>query len=218
MALTSRASGSARCLELLCVAILLIAACAAPPAASPVNTPEGSQSGTEARQYCRDQGGMLVDRQATYNANSDQANWLVLPQIVTFCEFEEGTGDTATRISVDLMTLYSTDPTLAGVAYLAKLPPTLPPTPSSNPASWNCTHGLGGTSQFGTSVAGGGWVDVSQKTFVVMNECVFADMSAIDEFGILYYSQGTVRGADLATKMRYHPTDGLPSFFNKPSG
>ena len=49
--------------------------------------------------------------------------------------------------------------------------------------------------------------------FTVMNLCVFPDMSAIDEFGIFYYANGIVRGADLATKFRYQPGDTLPGIF-----
>ena len=48
-------------------------------------------------------------------------------------------------------------------------------------------------------------MDTTQKTFVVMDMCVFADGSAIDEFGIWYYANGTVRGADLAPILRYQP-------------
>jgi hypothetical protein len=46
-----------------------------------------------------------------------------------------------------------------------------------------------------------------------MSLCMFADGSAIDEWGITYYSDGTVRGADLATKMRYQPDGPLPAVF-----
>jgi hypothetical protein len=49
-----------------------------------------------------------------------------------------------------------------------------------------------------------------------MNLCVFADMSAIDEFGIWYYAAGTVRGADLAPIMRCRPGDQLPVMFERP--
>ena len=89
----------------------------------------------------------------------------------------------------------------------------MPPEPSANPADYNCSEGLGGTSTLGDGAAGGGWVDASQPVFVVMDLCVFEDMSAIDAFGILYYADGTVRGADLATKMRYQPGKDLPPIF-----
>ena len=206
---------------------LPLAACNVPPAgragppsiavASPAASPGGSggsgSGDAAARQYCTDQGGMLVDRHAVWNTNADPQAWLELAGEMTFCEFESGTGDETTRISVDLVTLSSTEPTLAAIAYLSKVPPTLPEVPSANPAEVNCREGLGGTSSFGNGAAGGGWVNESEPVFNVMNLCVFPDMSAIDAFGILYYSQGTVRGADLATKMRYQPGNRLPAIF-----
>lgn len=40
------------------------------------------------------------------------------------------------------------------------------------------------------------------------------DGSAIDEFGIWYYANDTVRGADLAPLFRYQPgPEGLPALF-----
>jgi putative hemolysin len=167
-----------------------------------------------ADKYCTDQGGMLVDRVATWNANADPSAWLELAGRMRLCEFETAAGDAPTRISVDLVTLYSEEPTLAGLAYLSKVPPTLPKQSSANPAAYNCMQGLAGTSQFGnTPGSGGGWVDKTQPVFVVMSLCMFADGSAIDEWGITYYANGDVRGADLATKMRYKPTDPLPAVF-----
>ena len=46
-----------------------------------------------------------------------------------------------------------------------------------------------------------------------MDMCAFEDFSAIDAFGCIDYADGTVRGADLATKMRYEPNDRLPAIF-----
>jgi hypothetical protein len=187
------------------------------PGASGAPTPgasEAASAGSAARDYCTAQGGTLVDRVATSNTNGDPSAQLQLGGRMTFCEFEEGSGDSTTRISVDLTTLSSTSPTLAAIAYLSKLPPVLPPQPSANPADWNCSHGLGGTTSWGNANVSGGWVDASQPVFTVMDECVFPDFSAIDAFGILYYATGAVRGADLATKMRYHPDErGLPAIF-----
>ncbi len=174
----------------------------------------GSPDTAAAAKYCTDQGGELVDRAAAWNTNADPPAWLRLAGRWTLCEFQSGEGDTATRISVDLVTLYSDQPTLAAVAYLSKIPPTFPPTPGANPAAYNCTRGLGGASQFGDTAAGGGWVNEAQPVFKVMAMCVFADGSAIDEWGITYYSQGTVRGADLATKMRYESGGQLPAIWS----
>jgi hypothetical protein len=73
---------------------------------------------------------MLVDRVATWNTNADPSAWLQLAGRMTFCEFESGEGDSTTRIAVDLVTLYSEQPTLAAIAYLSKIPPALPEVPS----------------------------------------------------------------------------------------
>jgi hypothetical protein len=205
-----------RATALLAALPLLLAACAA---ASPSPSGSGGSAaggGAAARQYCTDKGGMLVDRQATWNTNADSAAQLPLAGRMTFCEFESGKGDQTTRIAVDLGTLSSEQPTLAAVAYLSKVGPTLPADPGQNPGAYNCNTGLGGAGTFGNTAAGGGWVDESQPVFKVMDMCFFADGSAIDEFGIFYYATGAVRGADLAPLFRYQPGDKLPAMFEKP--
>jgi putative hemolysin len=206
--------------------VALIAACTATESArsagvgagatagATAGAPEGGFDIAAAEKYCTDQGGMLVDRVAAWNTNADPSQWLELAGRMRLCEFETGEGETATRISVDLVTLYAEEPTLAGLAYLSKVPPTFPKQSSANPAAYNCMQGLAGTRQFGnTPGSGGGWTDRTQPVFVVMSLCMFADGSAIDEWGITYYANGDVRGADLATKMRYTPTDPLPAVF-----
>ena len=45
--------------------------------------------------------------------------------------------------------------------------------------------------------------------------CFFADGSAIDEFGIFYYANDAVRGADLAPLLAYQPGDKLPAVFEE---
>jgi hypothetical protein len=158
---------------------------------------------------------MLVDRVATWNTNADPPAWLQLAGRMTFCEFESGEGDQTTRISVDLVTLYSEQPTLAAIAYLSKVPPAVPETPGENPGAYNCNTGLGGAGTFGNTATAGGWVDTAQPVFAVMNMCFFADGSAIDEFGIFYYATGAVRGADLAPILRYQPGDELPAMYEE---
>jgi hypothetical protein len=204
----------------LAALLLAVAGCSA--AASPSGGSAGSTAGAAgsddaaARRYCTDKGGMLVDRTAVWNTNADAAAQLPLAGRMTFCEFESGTGDAATRISVDLTTLSSEQPTLASVAYLSKIGPVVPPTPGENPGAYDCATGLGGAGAFGNTASGGGWVDASQPVFKVMSLCFFADGSAIDEFGIMYYAAGTVRGADLAPLFRYQPGDKLPAIFAEP--
>jgi hypothetical protein len=179
----------------------------------------GAGAGTgdgASRAYCNGKGGMLVDRVATWNTNADPAAQLPLAGHQTFCEFESGHGDQTTRISVDLVTLSSAQPTIAAVAYLSKIGPVVPPDPSRNPAIYNCNTGLGGAAAFGNTASGGGWLDARQPVFKVMIMCVFADGSAIDAFGIFYYANGTVRGGDLAPLFRYQPNGKLPAMFEGP--
>lgn len=167
-----------------------------------------------ARAHCTDAGGQALVAQPIWNTNAGEEAWLPLGGEVELCRFESGEPGAleTTRIYVDLVTLYSEEPTLAGVAYLSRVPPTLPESPSANPARTNCAA-LGGTAQFGSGdgVAGGGWVTSDRPTEIV-DLCVFPDLSFIDEFGILYYADGTVRGQDLADVMRYQP-DRLPAIF-----
>jgi hypothetical protein len=203
------------------VAAVAVAACSG-ATASPGGEAGGasgvpSGSGTEAqRAYCTSHGGMLVERVPVWNTNADVDAQLPLAGRATFCEFEsKDAAGSATRISVDLLTLTSTEPTIAAVAYLSKVPPSLPSTPSENPAIFNCAA-LGGSAAFGNTAAGGGWVDEGQPVFKVMDQCVFADGSAIDAFGILYHAGGTVRGADLAPLFAYQPGNRLPAMFEKP--
>jgi hypothetical protein len=202
--------------------VALVAACTATESARSTGVGAGATAGAPvggfdtaaAEKYCTDQGGMLVDRVAAWNTNADPSQWLELAGRMRLCEFETAAGDAPARISVDLVTLYAEEPTLAGLAYLSRVPATLPKQSSANPAAYNCMQGLAGTSQFGnTPGSGGGWTDRTQPVFVVMSLCMFADGSAIDEWGITYYANGDVRGADLATKMRYTPTDPLPAVF-----
>ena len=204
-----------RGLGLVSMACMVLGACAGGAAsAKPSGGSPAAADDAAARTYCTDQGGKLVDRHAVSNTNGDPSTWLRLAGEATFCEFESGAGNETTRIALDLVTLSSERPTLAGLAYLSKVRPTLPDTPGANPAAYNCAAGLNGAQAFGTAaVSSGGWVNEAEPVFKVMDMCVFADGSAIDEWGITYYSQGTVRGADLATKMRYQPNGELPAVF-----
>jgi hypothetical protein len=188
---------------------------ASPGGASPVSGVADPFDRLAAEAYCVEQGGMLVDRVATWNTNADPPARLKLAGRLRQCEFESVEDGSPTRISVDLRTLYADEPTIAAVAYLSKIAPVLPDQPSANPASYNCSVGLGGTSTFGNTPTVGGWVAAAEETFDIMNLCVFADMSAIDEFGIFYYATGAVRGADLAEKMRYDPAGRLPAMFTE---
>ncbi len=146
-----------------------------------------------ARAWCEAKGGQAQVRHAFYGANGDQAQWLDLGRDLEVCRFEATDGS---RIYVDAITLATPTATLASSAYLAKVQNDLDPA-KGNPATQNCTA-LGGTSVFGPGAGGGGWVNLDDPVDQVVALCVFADGSAIDEWGIAYYAAGTVRGADLA--------------------
>ncbi|HET7828806.1 MAG TPA: hypothetical protein VFL03_04550 [Candidatus Limnocylindrales bacterium] len=181
---------------------------------SPTAEASPASGGTSsAEQYCTDKGGILTPRRAAWNTNQDESAWLLLATTQTFCEFTDGTGDSETRISVDLTTLSSETPTLAAIAYLSRIRTTSPPQASANPAEYSCQNDFDGATYFGNSAAGGGWTDPSQPVFVVMIPCTFADGSSIDAFGLWYHANGVIRGADLAPLMAYQPGNDLPAVY-----
>ncbi|MGD9572927.1 MAG: hypothetical protein AB7V62_13640 [Thermoleophilia bacterium] len=157
--------------------------------------------------YCAKQGGTVQMRTAAAGTNSPPL--LKLGPPVAFCRWHQASDDS--QILVDLRTLTTRKPTLAAIAYLARVQPGRF-NPNANPASQYCTK-LGGTDLFGgVNIAGGGWVLRSNANSAV-DMCTFPDGSIIDSFGILYASQGAVRGADLTRKFRYRPGSRLPAVF-----
>ena len=106
---------------------LVVTACGGAAVASGQATPGANDDAAAAAAYCTEQGGEVVERRATWNTNGDEARWVPLANTIALCEFEMGDGDETTRISVDLETLYATEPTLAALAYLSKVTP--PQTP-----------------------------------------------------------------------------------------
>ena len=162
-----------------------------------------------ARDHCTSVGGEVQQREATWNTNSDQSQWQDLGRSIELCRFKAN-DEAGSRIYVDLLTLYTETPTLASAAYMAKVPmrEELPP---GNPATWYCAD-LAGSSQFGAGSAGGGWVNADDPDDVVVALCVFPDGSAIDDWGLAYHSDGTIRGADLAPLFRAD-TAGFPHIY-----
>lgn len=203
-----------------------LAACTMPPSApsastSPVvpppltptatSSPSGRTTGGPAAAHCAASGGTVQLNQPTYNTNNDESQWIKIGEPVEVCGFESGTGQEATRIWADLNTLYSNQPTLAALAYLAKKQlPSASANPNVDPASTGCLA-LGGTDSFGgpQNANGGGMVNGS----TVWSPCTFPDGSFIEEWGIAYYSQGDIRGKDLATVFRFN-TSNLPPVFS----
>ena len=158
----------------------------------------------------------MQPRQAYWGTNGDEADWLALGGSTEMCRFQ--TDDEAkSRIYVDLVTLTSKEPTLAGLAYLAQVPmPSV--TGGANPATGYCSKELGGSSTFGAiGAAGGGWVAKDDPDDVVVALCVFPDQSFIDEWGLAYHSNGEIRGKDLTTVMQYQTAELPPVFPREPT-
>jgi hypothetical protein len=191
------------------VAVVLALASVAPVAAQ----------ATHADAYCTEHGGNVVELKPYLFPDTDQQ--VELAGSLSVCQFIKQDGDNVEQLVVDIDTLYSEKPTLAGLAYLSKVPSSNSGAAGSNPASSYCPDDVAGTEAFGTAAAGA-WVgdlDPGMEAgdaqplgdSVVL--CVFADRSAIDEFGLFYASQGIARGTDLATIMRYQPDADLPQVY-----
>ncbi|MCY7417319.1 MAG: DUF333 domain-containing protein [Chloroflexi bacterium] len=162
-----------------------------------------------ARSVCEEKTGQVQVRQAMFGTNGDQSTWLDLGRSIELCKF---TAEDGSSIFVDTGTLASSGPTLASVAYLSQVPmPEYDPS-KGNPATAYCA-GLAASSAYGAGAGGGGWVDIADTDVPVVAMCVFPDGSMIDEWGLAYHSDGTVRGADLANEFVYPATDGLPPVF-----
>jgi putative hemolysin len=154
---------------------------------------------SDAREYCTSSGGTVQTRRATWNTNADPSDWVDLGRSIELCRFQAD-DEAQSRIYVDLLTLWSEQPSLAAGAYLARVPMDVD-VAQGNPATTYC-HELGGSAQFGSGAQGGGWVATDDPIDQVVAMCVFPDGSMIDEWGIAYMSDGTVRGADLSSLFR----------------
>jgi putative hemolysin len=148
--------------------------------------------------YCVAKGGVVEIRKPYFGTNF--GNPLQLAGSRQFCQFTAPDGNS--RIHILLSTLYATKPTLAALAYYAKVP--LGTTSGgANPASFYCTQ-LGGSDQFGgANIGGGAWVQwgaIDED----LEACIFPDMSSIDSWGLAYHSAGIVRGINLGRVMRYN--------------
>jgi hypothetical protein len=154
--------------------------------------------------YCVSTGGVVEHRIPVFGTNDPPKQWLRLSGSANFCQYTKGKGQTSSRIHILLSTLYTAQPTLAALAYYAKVPlKDAGCTGGGNPASCYCTY-LGGSDQFGgANLAGGAWV-LRNTTDVALETCMFPDMSSIDSWGLTYHSAGIIRGIDLAKVLRYH--------------
>jgi hypothetical protein len=188
------------------VAILLIApqaGAATLPRATLFAAPSISAPGDDAagEAYCKSTGGTVEHRIPVYGTNNPSSSQLVLSGSAEFCQYTKKSD--GSRIHVLISTLTATKPTLAALAYYAKLPLSNASCPGgANPASCYCTY-LGGSDQFGgANLAGGAWV--GKGVDVDLEACIFPDMSSIDSWGLAYHSNNIIRGIDLAKVLMYH--------------
>lgn len=188
---------------LTCIA-LVIAVCL--PLTAPVQAGGANGAVADAGSYfskaathCVKWQGEVDVREPYYNTNDDPQNWFKLDGSSQFCKFTSK--EDGSRIFVLLSTLYSTQPTLAALAYYAEIP--YGGSCNGNPASCYCSQ-LGGSDLFGgINAAGGGWVKKSDLVDTVLEACIFPDMSSIDSWGLFYHSVGIVRGRNLNKALRY---------------
>jgi hypothetical protein len=146
--------------------------------------------------YCMNHGGVVQVREPFYGTNG--GNPLQLAGKQNFCQFtlkKDGS-----QISLLISTLYTKMPTLAALAYYAKVP--YNGQCSGSPGSCYCSQ-LGGTDLFGgVNAAGGGWV-LTTNMNDVLDTCIFPDLSSIDSYGLFYHSANIIRGKDLTKVLRY---------------
>lgn len=189
-------------------AALALAGCAGTPTPNPTAT-DAIAAETAGALACVAHGGEVQSRQPTFGTNNDPASWVALGDPIDVCRFQTLDDDAKSRIYVDLVTIASSEPTLAALAYLSKTP--IPEGATGNPANALCTF-LGGAINYGTSASGGGFVNTDDPDDEVFAPCVFADGSFIEEWGIAYYADGTVRGIDLTTVFAFDQSK-IPAIF-----
>jgi len=169
-------------------------------AAQSSNSKQADTSAAESEKaaYCTQTGGVVEYRKPYYNTNSDPSQWLVLAGGEAFCQYTKVGG--TSRIHISLNSLNATEPSLAALAYYAKVQ--WNGQGNGNPASFYCTQ-LGGSDSFGgVNPFGGGWVKFGAID-EVLEACIFPDNSTIDSWGLLYHSVNIIRGKDLAHVLKF---------------
>ena len=176
------------------------------PIARPVHAGSGTKSSdatadlSAAADYCVASGGEVENRAPYFNTNDDPKNWFRLSGFRKFCQFTLKSD--GSRIHVLLTTLYTQQPSLAALAYYAKVPFDSS-TCHGNPGSCYCSQ-LGGTDLFGgINLNGGGWV-LKGAIDEVLEACILPDMSSIDSWGLTYHQADIIRGKNLKKVLRYH--------------
>jgi hypothetical protein len=149
--------------------------------------------------YCKRTGGVVQDRIPAYGTNNPTP--LLLANPLPFCAYQSRAD--GSTIYLLISTLITREPTLAALAYYAKVP--YNGKCAGGPGSCYCAQ-LGGTDAFGgINAAGGGWI-LNKNHTDVLDTCIFPDESSIDSYGLFYHSAGIIRGKDLSKVLAYkHP-------------
>ena len=189
-----------RCVSLISLLFAALPLGAMAQSATPIGTVDPAA-------WCVEKGGTVVHRTPALGTNNPDSI-LVLGGGADFCQFADGPLDdmSTSRISIDVESFATTEPTMAVLAYLTT-PPMPASTTSANPASLYCAH-LGGMELGATSMRGGGWItDARGNDLDVLEVCTFPDGSMIDSWGITYHTDGAIRGADLKPLLGYQAGD-----------
>jgi len=145
--------------------------------------------------YCAATGGVPTTVHPYANTNSDAENWIRYGGSDKVCTYTDAGG---ARISVWASTLSSRKPTMAALAYYAKV--AWDGQGQGNPAWLYCKQ-IGGTEQIGVVGSGSGWA--TEAGADLRNMCQFADGSAIDDWGLLYHANDVIRGKDLDGVLKF---------------
>lgn len=163
---------------------------AAAAALLPAATAQAADNG-----HCAATGGALTKVHPFGNMNANAPDWVAYGGSAQACTYTDASGASITAWA---STLTSKRPTMAALAYYAKTP--WNGLGNGNPAALYCIQ-IGGTQVIGAIGSGSGWATEAGGTRRSM--CMFADMSAIDDWGLLYNANGIIRGKDLATVFKF---------------
>jgi hypothetical protein len=173
----------------------VLAAAAAVAAIWPVASLAQADTSVTPTKYCTDHHGTVQVRTPTYNTNGGTPFPLSGPR--QFCQWVAADGS---QIDVLLTTLVTPKPTLAALAYYARVK--FNGVCEGSPGSCYCSQ-IGGTDLFGgINAAGGGWV-LQGNSNDVLDACIFPDLSSIDSYGLFYHQHDIIRGKDLGYVLRY---------------
>jgi hypothetical protein len=173
------------------LAIAAVASFTAPAQAAKLAVTDTGDGGA----YCTSTGGVATTMRAWAGTNNDAHLWTPYGGIVQACTY---TAADTSQIVIWQNTLRSPVATMAALAYYAEVP--YNGGGPGNPSTYYCEQ-VKGSWQVGNGLDGGGWANGRGQE--VYGMCVFADGSAIDAWGLLYHSAGTIRGIDLGTVLKF---------------